>query len=155
MRSTFCVLFSGGQDCATVQSTVPPAVMPKTGLSMSQEYSCLCRNNPVQTRKGLFDIMEVQLHKSIINAFLNIWYCWDNLTPFSTIPCSRSHLHHNNSTTWILIINYLSIRMAHYLLNLLSHLLITTSLCRDTFGSFDFLIDKLQIGKLEKDDNTH
>ena len=45
--------------------------------------------------------------------------------------------------------------MAHYLLNLLSHLLITTSLCRDSFGSFDFLIDKLQIGKLEKDDNTH
>ena len=43
--------------------------------------------------------------------------------------------------------------MARYLLNLSSHLLITTSLCRDTFGSFDFLIDKLQIGKLEKDDN--
>ena len=72
MRAIFCVLFSGGQDCATVQSTVPPAVMPKTGLSMSQEYSCLCRNNPVQTRKGLFDIMEVQLHKSITDAFLNI-----------------------------------------------------------------------------------
>ena len=70
VRAIFCVLFSGGEDCATVQSTVPPAVMPKTGLSMSQEYSCLCRNNPVQTGKGLFDIMEVQLHNSIIDAFL-------------------------------------------------------------------------------------
>ena len=100
MRAIFCVLFSGGEDCATVQSTVPPAVMPKTGLSMSQEYSCLCRNNPVQTRKGLFDIMEVQLHKSNTDAFLNLHLMpLRYFTPFSTIPGPRSHLHHNNSTT--------------------------------------------------------
>ena len=154
MRAIFCVLFSGGEDCATVQSTVPPAVMPKTGLSMSQEYSCLCRNNPVQTRKGLFDIMEVQLHKSITDAFLNIWYRWDILLHSQqylalalTFITTTQLLESSSSIIYI--------RMAHYLLNLLSHLLITTSLCRDTFGSFDFLIDKLQIGKLEKDDNTH